>query len=275
VTAEHGEVLRQPVVAGRFYPGGEESLRAEVLGFIGPDRGTEQAIGAVMPHAGYMYSGSIAGRTAAAIPIPRDVIILGPNHTGRGPAVSVFPGGSWRMPFGDIPVNAPLSEKLLDLCELAMPDEMAHLSEHSIEVQLPFLYYGGNRDLRIVPIVLSMLAKDECRLVGKALAEILTGHHESILMVASSDMTHYESRESARAKDSDAIARILDLDPDGLLEVVHSRRISMCGVIPTAVMLYAALGLGAREAKLVRYGTSGEVSGDYEQVVGYAGIVVY
>ncbi len=273
--AECREILRHPVVADRFYSGTEDSLRAEVLNLIGPDRGPDQAIGAVMPHAGYVYSGSIAGKTAAAIPIPRNVVLLGPNHTGRGPADSVFPGGFWRMPFGDVPVNEPLSERILDRCELATSDETAHLTEHSIEVQLPFLYYGGNRDLCILPIIFSMLGKEECRLVGKALADVISDHEEDILMIASSDMTHYESRESAKTKDSDAIARILDLDPDGLLEVVFARKISMCGVIPTAVMLYASLALGAREAKLVQYGTSGEVSGDYNQVVGYAGITVY
>jgi len=275
VEGKNREIVRQPVVADRFYPGGEDPLRKEVMNYIGPDRGSDRVIGAVMPHAGYIYSGSIAGQTTAAIPIPRNVIILGPNHTGKGPAVSIFPAGSWRMPFGDVPVNEPLAEKIIQRCELATPDEMAHLREHSIEVQLPFLYYGGDRNLCILPVTLSMLTKEECRLVGKALGDIISEQEDDILMVASSDMTHYESVESAKAKDSESIARILDLDPDGLLDVVLGRGISMCGVIPTAVMLYATLSLGAREAKLVRYGTSGEVSGDYNQVVGYAGITVH
>jgi len=274
VEGKNREIVRQPVVADRFYPGDEDPLRKEVMNYIGPDRGSDRVIGAVMPHAGYIYSGSIAGQTTAAIPIPRNVIILGPNHTGKGPAVSIFPAGSWRMPFGDVPVNEPLAEKIIQRCELATPDEMAHLREHSIEVQLPFLYYGGDRNLCILPVTLSMLTKEECRLVGKALGDIISEQEDDILMVASSDMTHYESVESAKAKDSEAIARILDLDPDGLLDVVLGRGISMCGVIPTAVMLYATLSLGAREAKLVRYGTSGEVSGDYNQVVGYAGIII-
>jgi len=274
VEGKNREIVRQPVVADRFYPGDEDPLRKEVMNYIGPDRGSDRVIGAVMPHAGYIYSGSIAGQTTAAIPIPRNVIILGPNHTGKGPAVSIFPAGSWRMPFGDVPVNEPLAEKIIQRCELATPDEMAHLREHSIEVQLPFLYYGGDRNLCILPVTLSMLTKEECRLVGKALGNIISEQEDDILMVASSDMTHYESVESAKAKDSEAIARILDLDPDGLLDVVLGRGISMCGVIPTAVMLYATLSLGAREAKLVRYGTSGEVSGDYNQVVGYAGIII-
>ena len=275
MAGKNRQVVRQPVVADRFYPGREETLREEVTGYLGAHRGPERAVGAVMPHAGYIYSGSVAGQTAASIPIPRNVIILGPNHTGIGPAVSVFPSGSWRMPFGDVPVNNSMAEIQLERCELAVPDEMAHLREHSIEVQLPFLYYGGNLDLCILPITLSMLGKEECRLLGKAVGDVISGQEKDILMIASSDMTHYESHESARAKDSEAIARILDLDPDGLLDIVHGRGISMCGVIPTAVMLYASLFLGATEAKLIRYSTSGEVSGDYDQVVGYAGIVVH
>jgi AmmeMemoRadiSam system protein B len=179
------------------------------------------------------------------------------------------------MPFGDVPINQAMTGEILERCELATPDRMAHLREHSIEVQLPFLYYSGGQDLSFVPITLSMLGRDECRILGKALADVIAGWEHGILLIASSDMTHYEDHSSAKAKDSEAIARILDLDPDGLLEVVLGRGISMCGIIPTAVMLYAALSLGASGASLVRYATSGEVSGDYNQVVGYAGIVVY
>jgi AmmeMemoRadiSam system protein B len=268
------DIIRQPAVAGRFYPGNEDSLQAEVMAYIGKDRGADRTIGSVMPHAGYTYSGRIAGETAAAMQIPRHAIILGPNHTGIGPAVSVYPGGAWRMPFGDVSVDETLVSRILERCELATSDETAHLREHSIEVQLPFLYYGGVRDLSFVPITLSMLGKDECRLLGRALADVIAEHEVEVLLVSSSDMTHYESHQSAKKKDSGAIARILDLDPDGLLEEVIGHGISMCGIIPTTVMLNAALALGAKEARLVRYATSGDVSGDYEQVVGYAGIVV-
>ena len=266
--------IRLPVVANQFYPGSEKTLRKEVDGFIGPKRGSEPAIGVVLPHAGYVYSGSIAGQTVATFPVPRTVVILGPNHTGRGPAVSVYPSGSWRMPFGDVPINEKLAGDFLERCDLAVPDEMAHLMEHSIEVQIPFLFYGGTGDLSIVPVTISRLSNNECRLAGEALGDVISRRMEEVLIVASSDMTHYESRESAKAKDSEALARVLDLDPEGLLRVVLAQRISMCGAIPTAVMLYSSLFLGATDAKLVRYGTSGDVSGDYHQVVGYAGVVV-
>ncbi len=268
------EDIRLPVVANQFYPGSEKTLRKEVTSFIGPERGSEPAIGTVLPHAGYIYSGSIAGQTVASIPIPRSVFILGPNHTGRGPAVSVYPSGSWRMPFGDIPINERLAGDFLERCELAVPDKMAHLMEHSIEVQIPFLFYGGTGDLSIVPVTLSSLSNEECRLAGEALGDIISRQKEDVLVVASSDMTHYESRESAKAKDSEALARVLGLDPEGLLRVVLAQHISMCGAVPTSVMLYSSLFLGATDAKLIRYGTSGDVSGDYHQVVGYAGVVV-
>jgi len=268
------EPLRLPAVSGRFYPDTAQDLKSEVTGFLSGDHDPQKAVGAVMPHAGYIYSGAIAGETTAAIRIPRDVIILGPNHTGLGAGVSVFPGGHWRMPFGDVPVNGELANQIIDESELPIPDETAHAREHSLEVILPFLYYAGGEDLSFVPITLSMMSRDECRILGETLARVIGSRDEEILLVSSSDMTHYESHDSAKAKDSDAISRILDMDPDGLLEVVSRRRITMCGIIPTAVMLYAAIALGATKAKLVRYATSGEVSGDYDQVVGYAGIIV-
>jgi len=269
------EPLRLPAVAGRFYSATSEDLKREVTAYISGNRDPERAIGAVMPHAGYIYSGAVAGETIAAVRTPRDFILLGPNHTGLGAAVSVYPGGRWRMPFGDIPVNDSIARQIIQESEFPVPDEMAHVREHSLEVILPFLYYaGGEQDISFVPITLAMISRDECRVLGDVLARVITSREEEILLVSSSDMTHYESHDSARAKDSDAISRILDMDPDGLIEVVSRRSISMCGIIPTAVMLYAAIALGATQAKLIRYATSGEVSGDYEQVVGYAGIVV-
>jgi len=266
--------LRQAVVAGSFYPGNPQDLERTVTGYLSGGREPEKAIGAVMPHAGYIYSGAIAGETAASISIPREVILLGPNHTGLGSSVSVFPGGAWSLPFGEVPVHDELAALIVNESELTIADEIAHVREHSLEVILPFLYYAGGQDLSFVPITLSRISRDECHALGEALARVIRRREEEILIVSSSDMTHYESRDSAKAKDMEAISRILDMDPDGLLEVVSRRRITMCGIIPTAVMLFAAIALGATKARLIRYATSGEVSGDYEQVVGYAGIIV-
>lgn len=268
------EPLRHPAVAGRFYSGSAGSLEREVGAYLSGNETPEKAFGAVMPHAGYVYSGAVAGQTASAIEVPRKVIVMGPNHTGLGPAVSVFPGGYWRMPFGDVPVDGPLVRQIVEECELPVPDETAHIREHSLEVILPFLYYAGGGDLHIVPITLATISQEECRQLGKSLSRVISASQEEILLVASSDMTHYESHDNARDKDTDAISRILEMDPEGLIEVVNRRHITMCGIVPTAVMLFAAIGLGATKARLVRYSTSGEVSGDYKQVVGYAGIIV-
>jgi len=267
--------IRQPAVAGQFYPSIADELQAQVSGFIKSDAAESGVIGAVMPHAGYVYSGSVAGETASRLTIPETVIILGPNHTGLGPSVSVFPEGKWSMPFGNVPIAKGLAGAIIDRIGLAEGDELAHIREHSIEVQLPFLHYQSKGAIQFVPITLSALSTADCRDVGESLACVIEETDKDILLIASSDMTHYESHQSATTKDAEAIERILDLDPEGLIKTVYSRKITMCGIIPTAVMLYAARSLGATGARLVRYTTSGETSGDYDQVVGYAGIVVH
>jgi AmmeMemoRadiSam system protein B len=270
------EMVRQPAVAGQFYPGRPESLELEVSSFIHEVDTQPDAIGAVMPHAGYVYSGAVAGETASLLKIPEKIIILGPNHTGVGADISVHPPGRWLMPFGEIEVDEALAEVIIQGCPTARLDASAHAGEHSIEVQLPFIYYRrGQLPFRMVPVSLALLSLDRCRELGDCLAAAIQESAEPILIISSSDMTHYESHESARAQDSLAIEKILDLDPEGLYETVRENRISMCGVIPTTVMLYAARAMGATGARLVRYATSGETSGDYEHVVGYAGIVVH
>ncbi len=269
------ERTRQPAVAGQFYSSIADDLQIQVSGFTKTATAEAGVLGAVMPHAGYVYSGSVAGETVSHLAIPETVIILGPNHTGLGPAVSVFPEGKWLMPFGDVPIAEKLAGTIVEKIGLAVADESAHIREHSIEVQLPFLHYQRKGAMKFVPIVLSNLSTGDCRHVGESLAGITRETEGDVLLVASSDMTHYESHQSATTKDAEAIERILDLDPEGLIKTVFSRKISMCGIIPTAVMLYAAKALGATGARLIRYTTSGEISGDYDQVVGYAGIVVY
>ncbi len=262
-------------MAGQFYPAGPGSLSRQVSSFLTPPgKDPQAAVGAVLPHAGYVYSGAVAGETVSLINVPERVIILGPNHTGLGPAISVYSGRSWQMPFGEVLVDRTLAGSILESVSGAASDDLAHAREHSIEVQLPFLYYARGEEFSFVPVVLSHLDAETCRSVGRALAEAVRRSGEDILLVASSDMTHYESHTAASAKDSAAIEKIVELDPDGLIETVSSMRITMCGIIPTAVMLNAAIALGASSAELVRYTTSGEVSGDYDQVVGYAGVVV-
>ncbi|MDT8318558.1 MAG: AmmeMemoRadiSam system protein B [bacterium] len=264
---------RYPVVAGTFYPADAESLNAELERFTPFVVEKKKAKGIISPHAGYIYSGSVAGELISTVAIPEKIIIIGPNHTGIGPAASIMPDGVWSLPNGDVNVDSGLAEKIIGNAEILTPDRSAHEREHSIEVQLPFLL-SQRSDIEIVPITLMGISLDSCRELGNSIARAIKSTDEDVLIVASSDMTHYESAESAERKDRMAIEKILALDPGGLLDVVTENRISMCGVIPATVMLFAAKELGAKRASLVRYTNSGEVSGDYEKVVGYAGMMV-
>lgn len=267
-------MIRQPAVADRFYPGSKTELTRTVRDLLppGPHNDKPKAIAAVSPHAGYIYSGAVAAETLGAIRIPPVVVILGLNHHGRGAPVALSLA-SWDMPMGRVPVHNELSDLLLTGTGPIVYDEVAHRFEHSVEVQVPFLQ-ALQPDLAIVPIVLSHITFQMCEDVGAALARAIQAVSEEILIVASSDMTHYESRESASLKDKLALSQIEQLNPRGLYDLIHTKRISMCGVIPVTVALIAAKALGATISRVVRYTDSGEVSGDTSQVVGYAGVVI-
>ena len=227
----------------------------------------------VAPHAGWVYSGAIAGEVYARVRVPKRVVVMCPNHTGMGVRRSIWVSGRWQLPGGDVIVDRELAEHVRDHAELE-EDHLAHLREHAVEVQLPFLR-ALNPDVLVVPVVLSQLSLRDCHQVGRGLARAIREVGlDDVLVVASTDMSHYISAEQARRRDTLALERLLALDPDGLFEVVRREDISMCGYIPTTVALVAALELGASHAELVRYGNSGDVSGDYEAVVGYAGAVV-
>ncbi len=264
---------RSPAVAGQFYPAGSESLRRILSELIPSAPRPLDAVGVVAPHAGYIYSGAIAGRTLAGVRIPKTVVILGPNHHGTGHPAAVYPAGNWSTPLGQSAIDAVLAERILAACPAMAPDTTAHRYEHSLEVQLPFLQVLAS-DVLIVPICLRYAPVEKLLAMGEGLASAIASAGEGVLMVASSDMTHYEPGDIARQKDERALKRILDLDPGGLYEVVSSERISMCGVVPVVVMLEAARRLGAASATLVQYGNSGDVTGNQSEVVGYAGVVV-
>jgi AmmeMemoRadiSam system protein B len=265
--------LREPAVAGRFYPGRADALQQQVAELLGPAVEPRPALALVGPHAGYVYSGAIAGQTWARVAVPERVILMCPNHTGHGVPRSLWPGGGWRLPTGVVPVDEALGEAIREHCG-AEPDRAAHLHEHALEVHLPFALARQPR-LRIAALCLAGLSLAECQEVGEGLAEVVReSGEEPVLLVASTDMSHYISADDAAALDGMALERIQALDPEGLYRTVRSHRISMCGVLPTTVALFAARALGAREAELVRYGNSGEQSGDYERVVGYAGVLV-
>jgi len=267
-------MIREAAVAGQFYSSDPEVLRRELSRLIVEKEPKVEAKAVVAPHAGYMYSGHVAGAVYGRIVPPEVAVVIGPNHTGLGQAAAILPYGTFLTPLGEVPIEATLAQALLEKVPFLREDALAHLYEHSLEVQVPFLHYL-NPSLSLVPICLSRLNYEDIVTLGQALAEVIAKHPQRVTMVASSDFSHYVADEVARAKDRLAIARILDLDAKGLLEVVLRENISMCGVIPTAVIIEAALRLGASQTELVKYATSGEVSGDYAQVVGYGGILIW
>lgn len=270
-------ILRHSAVAGRFYPGDPDDLRAEVQEYLSPSASTNassvKAIGCIAPHAGYMYSGHVAGAVFGRIEIPPLCVVMCPNHTGMGRSLAVMSEGAWETPLGEVPIEAEFAHSLQQRFPALQNDPAAHRVEHAAEVELPFLQLRQPQ-LRIVPIALGTGQFEVIEQLGLALADVVAAQKDPVLIVASSDMNHYESDVVTRAKDHRAIERILSLDARGLFDVVTQQDISMCGFGPAVAMLIAARQLGAKSAELVKYATSGDVSGDRETVVGYAGVVV-
>jgi AmmeMemoRadiSam system protein B len=267
------EIIRRPVVAGQFYEGTKSRLDAQVGRFMRSDLPRRRAIGVVSPHAGLIYSGAVAGAVYSGIEPPKTFIIIGPNHTGLGAPLSVMSFGRWEIPGASFEIDHALARKLLEYVEPLEEDEQAHLLEHSLEVQLPFVAKVSS-GARIVPIVISGTSLETCRCLGEGIARAVSEAGYPVLIVASSDMSHYLPDAEARRLDRLAMDQALALSPEGLHGVVRRMRISMCGFGPATAMLFAARLLGAASAELADYRTSGEVSGDFDRVVGYAGIVV-
>ncbi|MFN3567962.1 MAG: AmmeMemoRadiSam system protein B [Caldimicrobium sp.] len=269
---------RKPAVAGYFYPGDTFTLKSFLEELVEESEEKKAALGIVAPHAGYMYSGKVAGKVYGIIEPPDVAIILGTNHTGLGEKASLFDGESFLTPLGEAKVNQNLKDLILEKCYLVKEDSYAHIREHSIEVQVPFLQYI-NPQIEIVPLALMDLDLEEIYVLGRSLAEaleeFLSSEERKVLIIASSDFSHYEPHSIAQRKDALAIEEILKLSEEGLLRVVYENRISMCGVLPVCTMLVAVKELGASRAELVDYKTSGDITGDYSAVVGYAGIIIY
>ncbi len=266
-------MIRKPVVAGQFYPASRSQLRAMIEGLVDETAEREEVVGLVSPHAGYIYSGPVAGATLSRIKFKDTFVILGPNHTGSGKPFSIMTEGIWETPLGEVEIDSELAKQIVAVSQHLQQDEVAHLYEHSIEVQLPLLQYF-KPDIKLVPIVLAYATGDIYKEIGGEIARAIKELNRDVVIIASSDMTHYESQESAQRKDTQAIEAILDLNEDELLKRVDELNISMCGYAPTVSLIAAAKELGATEAELVKYQTSGDVSGDYEAVVGYAGIII-
>ena len=269
-----GTLVRHPAVAGRFYPGNAKALSAAVQSYFPYQAVAKPAIGCIVPHAGYVYSGPVAGAVFAAVEVPKVCVVLCPNHTGMGTPLSIMSRGTWQTPLGDLVIDTELAKELKEACPSLSEDTEAHRSEHAIEVELPFLQ-AKNAQVRIVPIVVGTGNFEVLQFLGHGLGDVLRNRAERVLIVASSDMNHYENDEVTRVKDHKALDRILSLDPIGLYEVVTTQDVSMCGFGPAIVMLTAAQELGAQSAELIRYATSGDVSGERETVVGYAGLAVW
>ena len=267
-------MTRIPAVAGQFYPDDPRELLRMVQTWTASEHPRRTATGLMAPHAGYVYSGAIAGATFARVAVPQRVVILGPNHHGLGHPAAVYAEGEWRTPLGSVTIDAAFAATLLGACPELAADPLAHRLEHSLEVQVPFLQ-ASNADVQIVPICLGRLSLEALLAIAAALAELVAADPMATLIVASSDMTHYEPGELAREKDLRAIEQLLNLDPQGLLATIRKDRTSMCGVLPATVLVAAARQLGCSETELVCYGNSGDVTGDQRSVVGYAGAIVW
>lgn len=266
-------MLRQPAVAHQFYPGTVAELQQMVATLLpGTTAEKQDALAVVSPHAGYIYSGKLAGQTLGSVKIPQTVIILGPNHTGRGAPVALS-RSSWNMPGGIVHTNSTISERLLTACSQITIDETAHTLEHSLEVQVPFLQ-ALQPELELAAIAVSRISYQVCVEVADALSLVIRESQDSPLILASTDMSHFESRASAARKDNLALEKIISFDPAGLYRIVLEKKISMCGFIPVTIALLAAKKLGATRAEMIGYTDSGAVTGDTDQVVGYAGLVI-
>ena len=265
--------FRTPAVAGRFYPSDVEMLEYAILEAsesIPKDK--KKVIAAVSPHAGYAYSGAVAAQTIGQIEIPETVILLGPNHTGKGAPIGLSTA-TWEMPMGNVPVDQDMARELLAETDYVKEDELAHRYEHSIEVQIPFLQMYQPK-LSIVPLSISHVSYAVVDEIGLALTEVIRRSGKEVLILASSDMTHYESREVAEKKDHYVLKKLADMDPHLLYRSVTGHQISMCGIMPVTIALIAAIELGATKTELVQYTDSGAITGDIEQVVGYAGVLI-
>ena len=277
--------MRRPAVAGQFYAGSRGALLRQIEGCylhqLGPGRlpkpgrGERRIVGMVSPHAGYMYSGPVAAHgffRLASDGMPESAVIIGPNHTGMGSGVSLMESGEWETPLGRMKIDAELARRILDESDIIDADEEAHIYEHSVEVQLPFIQHIFGDRLRFVPICMMFQDERTSLEVGEAIARACSGR--DVLVIASTDFTHYEPQEVASRKDGMAIERIVAMDARGLIRLVEEKNITMCGSGPVAAMLTACGGMGAKRAELLKYATSGDVAGLMAEVVGYASIVI-
>jgi len=266
-------MLRLPAVAGQFYPADPSELLSHVRQFTKQTSKQDKKLvkACLVPHAGYVYSGQVAGAVLGQIEIPQSILILGVRHFPRGESAAILSDGAWRTPFGDAPIDSQLANALKSKCALLKEDAVAHAQEHSLEVQLPFLQVL-RPDFRFVPIALGTIRFEELQTIGEAIGELLSERKAETLFLTTSDLNHYEDETTTRRKDERAIAKLEAMDQRGLYDACRSESISMCGLGPAVAMLFALKKMGATRAETVMHATSAAVSGDYRRVVGYVGM---
>jgi MEMO1 family protein len=267
-------MLRLPAVAGRFYPSDPAELTALIRKFTITDPGQPPipVRACLVPHAGYVYSGHVAGAVFARITLPKKIIVLGVRHYPRGEAAAILSSGAWRTPLGDARIDETLAEELKKACPLLREDSVAHSAEHSLEVQLPFLQALAP-DFTFVPVALGTVRYEHLAEAGEGIARVLEASKENVLLLTTSDLNHYEDDATTRVKDRKAIDQLLALNSRGLYDTCRNEEISMCGLGPATAMLTALNALGVKKPELVKYATSADVSGDRSAVVGYAGMI--
>jgi len=276
--------IRRPTVAGQFYEADAEELRAQIkscfLHKIGPQElpkvnqntHPRSIVGLICPHAGYMYSGPVAASAfyeLAKDGKPDTVVLLGPNHTGYGSALSMMREGVWQTPLGKVEIDTALADQIRQETSVIEVDDVAHRYEHSIEVQLPFLQFLYGDTFKIVPICFLMQDYESAVEVGGALEEALDT--ANTVVIASSDMTHYETAKKAFEKDQAALKAVTDLDAKRFYDIVEAQNITACGYAPITALITYASGVCAK-AKLLNYHNSGDITGDHSSVVGYAAV---
>jgi len=266
-------MIRHPVVAGQFYPGDRESVYRMIEGYQPKDPSKLYARAIILPHAGYVYSGNVAVQTVSRIFAKKRVVLLGPNHTGYGELFALWPSGVWKIPGGDISIDEELASSILAGGTTIIADTLAHKREHSIEVELPILSYFF-REFKFVPIACGLSGVEDYLRAAQQICKAIKPVQEEVLLIASSDMTHYEPDLTARKKDRQALEAIINLDAEGLLKKIKKENMSMCGASPVVILLSCMKILGARKAQVTLYQTSADAGADPQSVVGYAGVII-
>lgn len=265
-------MIRQSYVAGYFYPSDPENLKSMIQKMVDLKAPKKKAKCIISPHAGYVYSGKVAGMVYSTSVLPENYVLLGPSHVYMDSKIAIMKKGEWITPLGNIPINEELAEMISSHVDVIQEEDDVHKKEHSLEVQLPFLQFF-KKEFSIVPICISYYADyQDLESLGEAIAKSIKSLGKETLLISSTDMSHQETQEVAQKKDKMAIDQILDLNPKKLVDTVKKENISMCGFQPTAAAIIAAKQMGASKATLVKYQTSGDMTGDFDQVVGYAGI---